>query len=125
MPLNNAQKLIAHIRSFLAVQDQVSADTNKACQYRGKNNTRCSVGCLIPEDMYEEGLEFKCVYTLGMDYPELIEYLSEHWGVDEDKLLPLLFQCQNIHDKPILTTPTDTSNWWQDFTQLMEKYAND
>lgn len=123
MPLNNAQKLIAHIRSFLAVQDEASVDARGGCLYRGENSTRCAVGCIIPDEIYAPKMEGHSFRVVINDFPSLLEYLSNHWEIPNQLLTEILIECQLIHD---LTPELGNNNhWWQDFTQLMEKYAND
>lgn len=65
----------------------------KICQYRGEDGTKCAVGWLIPDDLYDPHMEGKTVLRLFVDYPELRkEPLFKEWTSD------LLCDLQHIHD---------------------------
>ena len=63
------------------------------CQYRGKDGVKCAVGWLIPDDLYDSGMEAKVVTRLVKLYPDLLDIPSlRPWTLDMLELL------QNYHD---------------------------
>lgn len=78
--------------------------------YRGPGNTKCAVGCLIPDDKYQEELEDVSVHeqtvlsTLG--------YLD----IDQDKY-GLLQSLQTIHDYD------EVDEWEKELYYLGEDYG--
>lgn len=76
---------------------------NPRCFYRKPGNGSCAVGCLIPDELYDEGIEGASVYALVTNNgrrnnkgrpnyrPEIAELLD---GVD----VPFLCSAQNAHD---------------------------
>lgn len=77
-------KVLAHCR-----QQGVSA-TNDAgdCMYRGRNGTKCAVGCLIPDNVYVPSMETFLTFS---DVVALIPGVT----VDQSQLLRHL---QSAHD---------------------------
>jgi len=58
------------------------------CQYRGPNNTRCSIGCLIPDEKYNPIFE-------NQSSPDILSYI----GIDISEVHPrLLVELQMSHD---------------------------
>lgn len=82
--------VVAH----LLTQNSVSVSTTGACVYRGPDNKKCAIGCIIPDEMYTVDLEGKEVNLL-VNNPlfsvELTTYLSQF-------NLGLLVRLQQIHD---------------------------
>ena len=66
-------------------------DTNReaGCAYRGDNGTKCAVGCLIPDDMYNPKMENATVVSLAQR-KELPAELYEH--------VDMLSDLQYAHD---------------------------
>lgn len=63
------------------------------CQYRGDCGTKCAVGWLIPDDLYNPHMEGKSVLRLFVDHPELQEEPTlKEWTTH------LLCDLQEIHD---------------------------
>jgi len=48
----NTQEAFNQIVSHLRLQKVKSFSSNGRCAYRGINNLKCAVGCLIPDDQY-------------------------------------------------------------------------
>lgn len=71
-------------------------DNPESCQYQGKDNTQCAVGCLIPKKYYRSTYETQSINGLidnpkGLGMPEpLHEFL--------DKNQELLRALQRLHD---------------------------
>ena len=61
------------------------------CAYRGQEGTKCAIGCLIPDDMYNESME-------GVPARDLMR-ISPTAGVLGDLDEDLLTKLQEIHDR--------------------------
>ena len=62
--LNSAQEVFDAVRDHL-LKHGLSVGENGDCMYRGpRNNAMCTVGCLLPNDIYTEDMERKDVHTL-------------------------------------------------------------
>lgn len=66
-------------------------DGEKACAYRGGDGARCAIGCLIPDELYEAGMEGLSARRLLQQFAGVKELFD---GVDSEFLLDL----QLIHD---------------------------
>ena len=62
------------------------------CAYRGPNGTRCAVGALIPDELYDPAMEGKPVWTVMNEFPAV--YRLFH-GVRNETFLGDL---QAVHD---------------------------
>ena len=65
--------------------------TGGYCAYRGDAGTKCAVGVLIPDDVYTEDMEEKCVDELRHQYHDVLPQFI----MDNHSLLQSL---QNVHD---------------------------
>ena len=61
------------------------------CMYRGPNDTKCAVGCLIPDDMYLTTMENRRVNQLVNGEYRLPDFF--------EKNLSLLSELQYVHDR--------------------------
>lgn len=80
--------------NHLLTQGKKSITPNGGCRYRGPDNTKCAIGCLIPDHLYNETMDSDIVtdiYNVLNNYPELKQYFQ---NVDFD----LLLRLQKIHD---------------------------
>ena len=66
--------------------------SDSICRYR-YNGLSCSVGCLIPDDLYNPKMEGKSVNKLLQYYPKL----KKHFDLQTEGLA-LLVHLQDIHD---------------------------
>lgn len=90
-------KVVAHLltqgeRSFGFLPNGGST----GCLYRGKDNTKCAVGCLIPDELYRSHLE-----NTAVNSPEMVKVLQIAGVLNLDgysKQLDLLVTLQDIHD---------------------------
>lgn len=55
------QELFDKVATHLLTQNAKSQESDGTCAYRGENGTKCSIGCLIPDDKYDEDFEGKRV----------------------------------------------------------------
>ena len=67
------------------------ANTDGMCMYRGPNDTKCAVGCLIPDDVYLSTMENKRVNQLVTGDYHLPNFITEN--------LDLLSELQYVHDR--------------------------
>lgn len=70
---------------------QSTGNTVPGCAYRGINNTRCSIGALIPDESYHPKYEGRGVTANLQDYPEFAALFD---GVNQG----LLSALQIVHD---------------------------
>jgi hypothetical protein len=85
-------KVVRHL--FKQNKKCVEAGT---CSYRGKNDTQCAIGALIPKRMYDTEMENKKASTVMRDFPEFGRLI----GTENSQLLNVL---QETHDDADLTT---------------------
>lgn len=93
------QELFDKIATHLLAQNKKSEadeaidleDALFSCLYRGPNGTKCAVGCIIPDDEYQESWEGMSVSWIidSRLSPTLMQY-KEH--------LSMLSYLQSIHD---------------------------
>lgn len=69
------------------------------CAYRGSNNKRCAVGCLLPNDVYQPGMEGRAVENLiesSKVFPNFHIWLEKNAWFLENR--GLLMKLQFFHD---------------------------
>jgi hypothetical protein len=49
MNFKSKQQLFDYIYTFLYNQNKKSTNEHNACLYRGPDNTKCAIGCIIPD----------------------------------------------------------------------------
>jgi hypothetical protein len=77
------------VRDHLLAQNRRAVNDTGMCAYRGKDGTKCAVGCLILDDEYStdmEGKPVKELWQMGMLPHRLVPYVG------------LLDRLQGIHD---------------------------
>lgn len=81
-------KVAAHLLSQMK-----RSQNSTGCAYRGADDTKCAVGCLIPDALYSPDMELKRVWTLFRAFPDAMvaSGLSE---ADSQ----FLDQLQSVHD---------------------------
>ena len=89
----NKQEIFSKIVTHLLRQNAKSMDEEEHCMYRGSNGTMCAVGCLIPDELYNEGMEGQLVGGLLAENLKLQSLLNLD-AVGEN----LLIRCQAVHD---------------------------
>ncbi len=88
----NNREIFDKVKTHLLTQNRKSYDDYKGCSYRGPNGTMCAVGCLIPDNVYNEDMEGGDVYSHNVQ-----PYL-ETLGLASPSALRLLRDLQNLHD---------------------------
>ena len=79
------------------------------CLYRGPNGTKCAVGCLIPDDLYDPSMEHEDGY-------EVMEIIG--WGHLNHSLID---RVQEAHD--VYLDPDDLSKFHNEMKGISERYA--
>jgi hypothetical protein len=82
----------------------------KRCLYRGLNGAKCAVGHLIPDRVYNQGMEQMTVANILEVVPELDHKYREH--------LRLMYAVQSAHDGAPATEFLDS------FCRAIVKVAN-
>ena len=96
-------EVVAHLRKqgCRSMRSYDGTGTLK-CAYRGAEGTRCAIGCLIPDDRYDESLEGD-----NAEDPTVREAAGISSG---DTLLAI--RLQNIHDG------ADPESWESSFSKV-------
>ena len=106
----NKQETFETVSKHLFAQGKRSYDEGqRICQYRYTDGTKCAVGCLIPDEMYKEGMEGWSVRILFNTFPEIKELL----GAENIRLLENL---QTAHDNQY--SWSDTSSMRSALTEV-------
>ena len=85
------QTMFDTVVAHLLTQNKRSMDYEGTCRYRSDDGTKCAIGCLISDDMYEEGLEGNGVRELLASDFKFSSYLQQFD-------LKLLIALQLTHD---------------------------
>lgn len=97
---------------LLKQNEKALNDSGTTCAYRGRNSTKCAIGALIPDDVYDRRIEFKNIETLNTDAREwrldgilggsgeaaarVIDYL----GIEQPADVDFMRELQCVHDGP-------------------------
>lgn len=69
----------------------------RICAYRGDDEAKCAIGCLIPDEVYQKGMEAMSLPSLIANYTSIEElFLGVNWK--------LLSDLQHVHD--------DSNSWF-------------
>ena len=106
--MNTIEALLT-IKEHLLSQGRRSVDdiTGK-CMYRSPDGTKCAIGCLIPDHLYNVSLEGYGVLMIRKEISECIENIS----------IEALSEAQNIHDNG------QVENWERLMNDLIQKYKD-
>jgi len=75
----------------------VQAKANTVCLYRGDNGTKCAVGCLIPDDMYNPDMEEMALYRIVENAKQSDIFRLPGYFFD-DSVYHVLEAMQTVHD---------------------------
>jgi hypothetical protein len=103
------QEIFDKVAAHLLTQ-KTRASGEFTCMYRGKNNTKCAVGCLIPDEFYDRNLE---------NLPARLLVQKEVMKLATPSAQDILYKLQVIHD---IDAPTD---WEHELRKVGERYALD
>jgi hypothetical protein len=82
--------VIAHLRQQ-GVRAVGTCNAGPTCAYRGQNGTKCAVGVLLPDALYDPRMEGFDIEMLYEDFPKVIEHFS-------NVNMALLRELQCVHD---------------------------
>ena len=88
------QTMFDTVVTHLLTQNSVSMNDTGTCVYRGPDNKRCAIGCIIPDEMYTvdlEGKEVKILVNNSFLSTDLTSYLLQF-------NTNLLIRLQQVHD---------------------------
>jgi hypothetical protein len=113
-----AKQLVSTVKQHLLSQGCKSIDEGfkGKCLYRGPRNTKCAIGCLIPDDLYSIKMEGMGACDLLSSYPQLIPLIKPE-DMDLGKACELLVDLQQIHDY------ISVNNWPDEFANLEMEYG--
>jgi hypothetical protein len=88
-----AQEIFDTVATHLLKQGRrtTNPDIPEMCVYRGANGTKCAVGVLIPDEVYDPMMEGRTVVGL-LSHPE---FKIPRWMWNNETLL---IELQNVHD---------------------------
>jgi hypothetical protein len=111
------QQIFNRVWTHLNKQGDVSYGVG-GCRYRGPGGTSCAVGCLIPDDLYEDWME-----GLAVSAPEMKPTLYEA-GLIRDpfgRTLDLLCALQYAHDTILKSHGLE--DWRNEMGMIARKYG--
>lgn len=90
----NKQEIFNKVYYHLIAQGKPSYNSFEGvCAYRGVNGTSCAIGCLFPDELYDDSIEGDSVLSKS------IQEILEKVGIKTDrKTIGLLFDLQTAHD---------------------------
>lgn len=88
-----------------------------ACQYRGPNGMKCAAGHLIPDEMYDEGMEGKRIHAVLGWYPNLFGEPLNQSDID------FLEALQAVHDSFIVPTSPEDSMTMKTMRSALVQFA--
>lgn len=95
----NKQEIFETVSKHLFAQGERSYDEVECiCQYRGPDGTKCAIGALIPDELYDRKMDLSSYFKEGngtdmiwSHFPKLVEHL----GADNQSLVG---ELQSVHD---------------------------
>lgn len=119
MSLMSNQEIFSKVYTFLLNQGLSAVSDDGACAYRGAEGTMCAVGCLIPDELYQEDIE-----TTGVKSVVHEGILEEVVDCKDSKTIALLESLQSIHDNIVFVNDTPEV-WLAAFKRDMEYLAGE
>lgn len=125
------QEIFDGVMTHLHTQGKRAIGLDGECVYRGPNNLKCAVGCLIPEELYNSKMEGNNVKQILATNPELQEYFGiknikltddGFYTDDQDDKLQLMYEMQVIHDT---SNVYPNGNWISQAANIANKYNLD
>ena len=90
----------------------------KDCRYRGTRGCKCAVGFLIPDDLYDRGIEGASVWgqrsstSQKWEEQKKLKEVLEVLGMDTKEHLDLLERLQDVHDGETETNKQKLRSCW-------------
>lgn len=110
----NTQQMYEYVVNHLVTQTKQCVGSDGGCMYRGLDDMKCAVGCLIADEFYEEELE-----NCAIDEPNVrhaVE-LSINRPLSEEELA-LLLMFQSHHDEKSFFNDEMFPDDYRDFTNI-------
>lgn len=101
------QDIFNQVAIHLINQNEKSTSFDGRCAYRGDNDLKCAVGCLITDDEYLPNMENLSIVTIVKRFSTLSRF---------SKFIDLLQDLQRIHD----VIPIE--NWRDELVKVTTKY---
>ena len=99
------------VAKHLLTQNCKALGENNNCQYQGQNGTKCAIGCLIPDELYD--------WSMEVGFYEVIDKLEDKGAIKLVKCFKdnfdMLLNLQKVHDF------TDVSEWRTELDKLAKK----
>lgn len=111
------QKLIEQGCRSIAKTEESDFSSGVVCMYRGQNDTKCALGHLIPDELYDPVIEGSSPIIEAHSLSESTNpwlRIHEHLCVDGHQDLYFLRDLQRVHD--------NCSNW-SEFMPRMQSFA--
>lgn len=110
------QIIYDRVKAHLLAQNKRSYDDTgrfqgNGCRYRGPNGTKCAIGGLIPDHLYNPSFEGKSVYGLISLFGTINVF-----GDNLDTDARFLHDIQGIHDS------YDPDEWPDQLNEFAERY---
>lgn len=103
------QEIFNKVAKHLLRQSKRSVNEGGQCMYRGPNNTRCAVGCLIPKSAYQPAMEGRLAANLLISFPAVVRC-----GLVPANM-SLVQALQDIHDE------VEPENWRRELMALAKR----
>ena len=109
----NLRETFNKVKEHLLAQNCAAIRSDGACLYRGPDGTKCAVGCLISDEVYDPAVEGMFVG----DVP--VRHLLELSGVDlrHKNAVGMLLALQVMHDEQ------DVSEWAEELDRIEKNYV--
>ena len=108
--------VVSHVR-----KQRVKSTTGGDCAYRGLNNTKCAIGCLIPDAAYDKGMEGKNVYTFRNEYPKVYKLILDNAELQDSETIARFYSLmQQAHDHASDASDVDDGS---EFLRVFERRA--
>lgn len=122
----NKQELFEKVANHLIGQNKRSIDDSGKCKYRGNDGTSCSIGCLIPDDLYTPFIEGLTVFDMVYDndnFPSFsscgkLRHIFQRLEIFPHNFELLIF-LQTCHDS------YEPEQWLQELRKIAIKFKLD
>jgi len=124
MTMKTQQEIFDIVSNHLLTQNEKAENGTDLCVYRSEDGLKCAIGCLIPDDEYDDNIEgisigaFVCE-NLELDSKEklvLLNNILKKEAIDVDEYFGLLKDLQNVHDFH------DVEDWYWSLEKVADKY---
>jgi len=104
------QETFNKVKEHLLTQNRKSYDTYVGCMYRSADGLKCAIGCLIPDELYEDRFE-------GLGVMELLRKSTNLRALFDGLDVIFLMDLQIVHDTK------DPKDWPECLNHLATVYG--